>query len=181
MVCPECGKKFFRYRSKCPACRIELGENGPLQFWLGAAGALIGALSGFVAIVLFDLGSIPMYLAGLAVGLGIPIGWRFMGERLTKRGIAVCVLLMILTVYCANRTALAIAFMRWLNDISMTITFPRAFGSVPGLIRGDLVYGGRDFAVNPRIYYNRLVLTCAVTAVGGYAFIAPVWEEDRPR
>lgn len=178
MICPYCGKRFFRYHSECPSCKTELAEKGIARFWMGAFGAALGAFIGFTAVVFLDLVSVPMYLAGLVVGLCIPIGWRLMGERLTGVGILICILLMVLTVYCANRTALAIAFMRWIKEIPMQISFGQAYASIPGLLRGDLVYGGRDFAINPRIYYNRLVLTYSVTAVGGFAYLIPVWGED---
>lgn len=84
---------------------------------LGLVGALIGALIGAVLwIVIYQLG----YLAGIAgaaiIGFSIK-GYVILGRSIDMKGLILCAVLSLATIYFSHRVAFSITYMRTMNEI----------------------------------------------------------------
>lgn len=92
-------------------------ESVSSNIFLGLVGAVIGALLGSVIwIIIYQLG----YLAGIAgaaiIGFSL-VGYRFMGKSLDLKGVIVCAVLSIVTIWFAHRVSFAIMYMNTMNEV----------------------------------------------------------------
>lgn len=91
-------------------------EKTPSNMILGLVGAVIGALIGAVLWVgIYQLG----YIAGIAgaaiIGFSIK-GYVMLGKSVDVKGIVICALLSIITIYFAHRVSFAVSYMRAMNE-----------------------------------------------------------------
>ena len=82
---------------------VQAYDDRKENFLLGIVGAVIGVLiGGAVALLVARLGYVSV-LAGIALGFCTIKGYEILGKKLTKKGVVVSAVLMILTVFLVNQ------------------------------------------------------------------------------
>jgi len=114
---------------------VEAYEAREENFLLGIVGAVIGVIiGGAVALLVARLGYVSV-LAGAALGYCTIKGYEILGKKLTKKGVVVSAILMVLTVFLVNQLDYTLALMSKLDlpfDLSWTIVNEATFqGDVP--------------------------------------------------
>ena len=114
---------------------VEAYEAREENFLLGIVGAVIGVIiGGAVALLVARLGYVSV-LAGIALGFCTIKGYEILGKKLTKKGVVVSAILMVLTVFLVNQLDYTLAVMSKLDlpfDLSWTIVNEATFqGDVP--------------------------------------------------
>lgn len=114
---------------------VEAYEAREENFLLGILGAVIGVIiGGAVALLVARLGYVSV-LAGAALGYCTIKGYEILGKKLTKKGVVVSAILMVLTVFLVNQLDYTLALMSKLDlpfDLSWTIVNEATFsGDVP--------------------------------------------------
>ena len=114
---------------------VEAYEAREENFLLGIIGAVIGAIiGGAVALLVARLGYVSV-LAGAALGFCTIKGYEILGKKLSKKGVVVSAILMVLTVFLVNQLDYVLALMSELDlpfGMSWTIVNEATFqGDVP--------------------------------------------------
>ncbi len=110
---------------------VVMYEETPSNLVLGIVGAVIGALIGAALwIGIYQLG----YVAGIAgaaiIGFSIK-GYDLLGKRIDTKGVIICVVLSIATIYLSHRAAFSISYMRTMNEYFDThISFATTFANL---------------------------------------------------
>ena len=114
---------------------VEAYEAREENFLLGIVGAVIGVIiGGAVALLVARLGYVSV-LAGAALGYCTIKGYEILGKKLTKKGVVVSAILMVLTVFLVNQLDYTLALMSELDlpfGMSWTLLNEATFsGDVP--------------------------------------------------
>lgn len=134
---------------------------------LGIVGAFLGALvGGAVALFIARLGYVS-FIAGLALGVCTIKGYELLGKKITKKGIFVSALLMILTVFLVNQIDLAIELMNYLG-----IEFGLSFQAV-----NEMIFSGEV----PENYFWNLGLLLVFTLGGAWVSVASTLSNHKSR
>ena len=156
MKCPKCGELLPEQAKFCDRCGESLlpaQEEKPENVLRGILGALLGALiGGGMVILLSRLGKIAT-LSGIAISVSVVELYDLFAGRKPRKGLWICLLIMALTPYIADRIDWAITLMKE----SGVMTFGEAFALVPDLV-GDAIDAGT--------YGKNLLLIYAFAAAG---------------
>lgn len=132
MFCEKCGEKMHdsaTYCEKCGHSMTPISHSGnrstPLQgdpelpkkenFPLGILGALLGALLGCACIVGLYMADYVAAVSGIVLSFATFKGYELLGKQLSKKGIAVCILLMLVTPWLALRLSYTITLVQELG------------------------------------------------------------------
>ena len=105
----------------------------------GVVGALIGAAIGVAAIVLVNQAGYVASICGLVLAVCTVKGYELLGGKLGKVGTAICIAIMLLAPYVADRISWAIAIMQAFADEG--VTFGDCFASVHEVIEASELTG----------------------------------------
>ena len=162
MVCPKCGAILADDAQQCQYCgkqipaKADIKEQKPENVLAGTFGALLGAiLGGGVVLLLGRLGYVAT-LSGIAVVYCTMVFYDLFAGRKAKKGLAICLLLIAVTPYIADRIDWALLLMKE----SGVMTFGEAFVRVPDMI-GDAIVA-KDYFVHLLMLYG-----FAVVGAGG--------------
>jgi hypothetical protein len=160
MKCPKCGTDMED--KNCPKCGYREEEKNE-DIVKGIIGALIGSLAGVVAIVLLDLVGFVASAAGVIMGVcTITLYEKFAGS-ISKKGIVVCAVVMVIMTLVAENLAFAIAIYKALKQIGIDTSIWRVFTHLYSLMSGGYIEVGN--------YVLNLVLVYVFTALGAYSVI----------
>ena len=106
--------------------QVEVQENpveikAPENVLLGLLGAVIGAIIGGVSIVLLNRLGYIASISGLVLAVCTLKGYELLGKRLSRKGIILCVLLMLVTPFVADWIDWAIYLMKDYPEYNLTI------------------------------------------------------------
>ena len=149
--------------------QIELDsyQNQKENFLLGAGGTLLGALiGGAVALFIARLGYVAM-AAGIVLGICTIKGYEILGRKLSRKGILISAVLMVITVFLVNQIDLAMEVVAQLG-----IEFAYAFRVV-----NELIFSG-DFPDN---YFYNLSMLAVFTLVGAGVSVSSVWSSHKTK
>ena len=93
----------------------------PENFLLGLIGALVGAILGGASIILLSQIGYIASISGFILAICTLKGDELLGKRLSGKGIALCILLMIVTPFLADWIDWAIYLMRDYPEYELTI------------------------------------------------------------
>lgn len=125
--CSVCGKKeeVAAHRSGgaychlCAECETTMRaklvtESKPKQENVvgGIVGALLGSLLGVVCIIILSQLGYVAALSGAVMALGVLKGYELLGGKLTKKGVVICVVIMLIMAYVGDRLNWAILLYR---------------------------------------------------------------------
>ena len=149
--------------------QIELDsyQNQKENVLLGAAGALLGALiGGAVALFIARLGYVAM-AAGIVLGICTIKGYEILGRKLSRKGILISAVLMVITVFLVNQIDLAMEVVSILG-----VEFAYAFRVV-----NELIASGEY----PDNYFFNLGMLAVFTLVGAGISISSVWSSHKTK
>lgn len=78
-------------------------DNKRENVFTGFIGAFLGSLVGTLAIVLFGQLGYVVTVSGIIMGVCVIKGYELLGNKLSKTGIIICIIIVILMTYIANR------------------------------------------------------------------------------
>ena len=158
-ICQACGAPGAtqgcfaggRYLHLCPSCLAGMQQQQatqpakPENPVAGAVGALIGSLAGAVCIILLSQLGYVAAISGLVMGVCAIKGYEMLGGRLSGKGAAISVVIMLLMTYVADRLDWAIVIARELGTDVFT-----GFRSVGALLEMEAIEGS--------VYWGNLVM-----------------------
>ncbi|MDO4742145.1 MAG: hypothetical protein Q4A79_02105 [Candidatus Saccharibacteria bacterium] len=110
---------------------------------LGAAGAFVGSIIGVILIILLDRLGFVAAISGLAMAAGTIMLYEKFAKGLSGKGIAICVVIMILMTLLAENIAISIRVVEELaSDYGVTASFGEIFGNLYELIAEGIIDGG---------------------------------------
>ncbi|MBJ8350426.1 hypothetical protein [Streptococcus zalophi] len=119
----------------------------------GIVGAVFGSLIGVIAIVIIGQLGYVSIISGVIMGVSTISGYELLGKRLTKKGIAISVIIMLIMVYVANQADIALSIARY-YEVSFFEVFPEV---------NDLVAEGY---LDSSIYWTNLGMIYLFSVLG---------------
>lgn len=146
---------------------VDSYQNQKENVLLGAVGALLGALiGGAVALFIARLGYVAV-AAGLVLGICTIKGYEMFARKLSRKGILISVVLMVVTVFLVNQIDLAMEVVAQLG-----VEFAYAFRVV-----NELIASGEY----PDNYFFNLGMLAVFTLVGAGISISSVWSSHKTK
>ena len=146
---------------------VDSYQNQKENVLLGAVGALLGALiGGAVALFIARLGYVAM-VAGIVLGICTIKGYEILGRKVSRKGIVISSIWMVITVFLVNQIDLAMEVVSKLG-----VEFAFAFRVV-----NQLIFSG-DFPDN---YFYNLAMLAVFTLVGSGVSISSVWSSHKTK
>lgn len=168
MICNKCGQDTPATSGICENCGAELQSavatpevpaGKPENFVTGIVGALIGAVIGAAAIVLLSQLGFVASISGIILAVCTMKGYELLGGKLSTKGLIVCIALMLVTPYIADRLDWALVIME-----SWEVSLGEAFQAVPELLEAEMI--------DPDVYWEALIKCYVFTAIGVVATLA---------
>ena len=152
MFCPKCGKQARDSAFMCEYCGQVLKQDAapgaqvdanapaaptyappvvtekPENVVAGIVGAILGAAIGAAAIVLLDMAGYVAAISGVILAICTYKGYELLGGKLSKKGLIIGTLLILVTPYVADRISWALAIMEAWEAYG--VTFAEAFAVV---------------------------------------------------
>lgn len=133
------------------------------NMFTGIVGAVLGAVIGGAAIVLLGQIGIVAAIAGLILAVCTLKGYELLGKSRGTVGTILCVLLMLLTPYIADRISWALIIVR-----DLEVDFATAFASVHEVVELAELTGD---------YIKDLVLVYVFTALGAFGTLKSAFKK----
>jgi len=170
MVCKKCGNEIPRGLAFCEHCGQpvqQIEEGKPENVVTGVVGALLGAaIGGGCVILLSQLGYVAA-LSGLLLAVCTLKGYELLGGRMSKKGIAVCLVLMLVTPYIADRLDWAIVLMKEVPEL----TLGEAFAIIPELIEEDII--------EKSSYVTNLLMIYGFAILGAFSTVRGLFRKEK--
>ncbi len=183
MNCPTCGELLEENAKFCGKCgnaipsaaspvaettvtETPAAEQKPENVFTGIVGALIGAAIGAGAIILLSQLGYIASLSGLVLAVCTLKGYELLGGRQSVKGIIICIALMLITPYIADRIDWAIVVAR--EFAAEGVTFGEAFAVIPELI-GE--------GIESADYIKNLLMIYGFTALGAFGTIRGLFKK----
>lgn len=129
-LCPDCYAKMQHNSAMAASAKENKNEN----VIAGVVGALLGSLVGVLSIIIFSqLGYIAI-LSGIIMAICTLKGYELLAGKLTKKGIIISVLVMIIMTYVGDRLDWAIVVMN-----TFDVPFTLSYQIVPELLYEEVI------------------------------------------
>ena len=138
-------------------------ENKKENMTRGILGAILGGILGGASIVLLSQLCYVASISGVILAFCTIKGYELLAKEFSKKGLLICILVMLLTPYLADRIDWAIVIAR---DLGMA--FGDAFAYVHDIIG---VYGMEDD------YTTSLLMVYGFTALGAFAIVRQAFKK----
>lgn len=193
MICPKCGKEIHDQASMCEFCGAEINHadakinpaetlRKPENFLAGCVGAFLGSLLGAASIILFDQLGYVAALSGLILAICTMKGYELLGGKLTKKGIFISIVLMLVIPVFAYRISSAIGFMSYVAESGDQISFSLAYAAVPQLLEATgFDYGMYNYTFDADAYNEGLIMVYTFLVIGAISMITSSIKSRKPR
>ena len=162
MNCSKCGNPVAEGRKRCDQCGFPVKEETKKENVVaGVVGAFIGALLGAGCIILISQLGYIASVSGLVLAVCTMKGYELLAGKLSGKGIAISIVLMLLTPYLADRIDWAIFLMQEWAEYG--VTFGEAFAIFPELLA--------DGSVEMGAYIKNLLMIYGFALVGGFSVV----------
>ena len=160
MNCHKCGNPVPDGMERCENCGFpvkpaEKQEN----IATGFVGAFLGAVIGAGCIILLSQLGYIASISGFILAVCTFKGYELLGGRLSKKGIVISLVLMLITPYIADRIDWAIVIMQEWADYG--VTFGEAFAVVPELLA--------EGAIEMGTYVKSLLMIYGFALLGAFS------------
>lgn len=156
MNCHKCGSPLEEGIKRCNECGFPVREVKKRENVVtGSVGALIGAILGAGSILLLSQMGYIASISGLILAVCTLKGYELLGGNLSGKGIAISVVLMLVTPYLADRIDWAIILVQEWADYG--VTFGEAFAVVPLLLEDGSIEMG-EYMKNLLMIYGFVLL-----------------------
>lgn len=160
MNCSKCGNPIPDGMDVCENCGARVVVSKKENVVTGTVGAILGAVLGAGCIILLSQLGYIASVSGLVLAVCTLKGYELLGGSLSKKGIVICVLLMLVTPYLADRLDWAIVIMQEWAEYG--VTFAEAFAVVPELLAdGSIVMS--EYVKNLLMIYGFALLGAFTT------------------
>lgn len=162
MNCKKCGSPVPDGAKRCDQCGFPVKPMSKNENVIaGTVGALVGAMIGTGCIILFSQLGYIASISGLVLAICTLKGYELLGGKLSGKGIAVSILLMLVTPYMADRIDWAIMIMQAWADYG--VTFGEAFAIFPELLK--------DGTVEMGTYIKNLLMIYGFALLGAFSVV----------
>lgn len=128
-LCPECESQARR-NAKAIADRQNRSDN----VVGGIIGAVLGSLVGVAVIMLLSLmGFAGAVISGILMGYGVLRGYELLGGNLSKKGVVISVVIMVIMTYVGDRMGWAVRVYQEFH--SWGLSYTECYKMVPDLLR----------------------------------------------
>lgn len=158
MNCSNCGNEGPKEAGLCENCGAEVNRKKENAV-TGAVGALLGAALGAGSIILLSQLGYIASVSGLILAVCTLKGYELLGGKLSKKGIAISVLLMLVTPYLADRLDWAIVIMQAWAEYGVTLA--EAFALVPELLA--------DGSIEMAVYIKDILMLYGFVLLGAFS------------
>ena len=141
---------------------IEKREN----IFTGTIGAFLGACIGAALIILLGQLNFIASISGFVLAICTLKGYELLGNKRSTVGLIICIILMAITPYFAERASLTIAFMR-VGGFPFS-EFGTCFKGMPGWI---------EQAGESAVYYKDLAMLYLFTALGAFSTLRNAFKK----
>ena len=162
------------YMSVCDDCLTNLQQNAHLEqqniaskkesIVMGIVGAFLGSLLGALCIIIVSQMGYVAALSGLVMAICTLKGYEMLGGKLTKKGIIIAILIMIVMTYAADRLDWAIVVAREFEE-DLFISYQ----AIPALIEAEIIETAR--------YWGNLILVYLFLALGAVPTILAAFRQ----
>lgn len=132
---------------------------------LGILGALLGGVLGGASIVLFGQLDMVSALSGVVLALCTLKGYELLGKKLSKQGILVCLVVMLVMPYLADRISWTLVIVEELQ-----LQFGDAFKYVHDVV---------DAYELQADYWKDLLLIYGFTALGAFSIVKQAFKQKK--
>ena len=132
---------------------------------LGILGALLGGILGGAAIVLIGQLGIISALSGVVLAFCTLKGYELLGKKLSKQGIIVCLVVMLIVPYFADRISWTLVIMEELQ-----LQFGDAFKYVHDVVE--------EFELQAD-YWKDLLFIYGFTALGAFGIVKQAFKQKK--
>lgn len=161
-LCENCASNMLGNADKMLKQKADKQEN----VIAGVVGALIGSLLGVLCIVLISMMGYVAAISGVVMAFGALKGYEMLAGKLSKPGVAVSVVFMVIMTYVGNRLAIAVDVLRELGGGNLM----EYFAKVPEWCR---------LAGVEAEYYRNLALIYVFVVLGAVPVIKQKITEDK--
>lgn len=141
---------------------VIVGNERPL---LGIIGALVGAAIGGASIVLLSRLGFVASISGLILAFCTVKGYNLLGKRITNKGAIICIILILITPYLANRLDWALSIKEVYAEYHLTLM--ESFSLV-----SDFIAEG---VIDKSTYISGLIMVYLFAAFGAYSFLKSIF------
>ena len=134
--------------------------------FFGTLGALIGAIIGGASIILFSQMGYVAAISGVILAFCTVKGYQLLGRRLTNRGALICILLILVTPYLADRLDWAMLICEAYGGDGVTLL--SAFLAVPDLLA--------EGYIEKSVYIQSLVMVYLFAALGAFGSLKDLFR-----
>lgn len=160
MKCKHCGSEVTEGTERCESCGFPVKAAEKRENVVtGIVGALIGAVIGALCIILLSQLGYIASVSGLVLAVCTLKGYELLGGKLSGKGIVMCMLLMLITPYIADRIDWAIVIIGEWADYG--VTFGEAFAAVPELLA--------DGSIEMGTYIKTLLMIYGFALLGAFS------------
>lgn len=135
----------------------------------GTVGALLGSLFGLLCIVLLRRVNFVAAGSGVIMAVGVLLGYERFGKKLTKKGIVIGVVIMLVMTYVGDRLDWTI---RLYNAVKPELTFFECYRMIPILLQEGVIKMSN--------YIYNLVMLYIFLLVGAAPIVIGAASEDKP-
>lgn len=178
MNCNNCGNLIEEGLTSCPFCGQPISEEPVVQpaqsttiapkkenMITGIVGAILGAALGAVVIILLGQMGFIASISGWILAVCTFKGYELFGHRLSIKSAIICLILIIVTPYFADRLEWAMMLREsWDNEI----TLGEAFTIVPELIAMDATIKAE--------YIKNLLMLYVFAALGAFGTVRDLFK-----
>ena len=131
---------------------------------MGLVGAICGSLIGVIIwVIIYKLGFIASF-GGIAIAYGALLGFEKLGKGMDRKSLFICLTIVILSVWFANRVA-------WAIEVSLALEEYASFGQCFTYMSNLL-----EIFNLTESYYSDLFVGYVLTALGCYKMIINVFK-----
>ena len=169
MNCNHCGTMLNEGAAVCSVCGtpVPAASVNPAELprkenvGLGFLGALLGALIGGASIILLSRLGYVAAVSGIIIAFCTLKGYELLGKGMSKTGMVICFILMLVTPFCANAIDLVLqCYAEW---STYGVTMGETISLVIEVIATD--------AEARTAYLSELGMVYLFTAIGGFVVI----------
>lgn len=136
--------------------------------FFGTIGAILGALLGGASIILFSQAGYVAAISGVILAFCTVKGYALLGRRLTNRGAVICIILILITPYLADRLDWAIMICETIGEFNGPMLLA-AFLSVPDMLA--------EGYIEQSTYIQSLVMVYLFAALGAIGSLRELFSK----
>ena len=160
------------YMHLCPDCEVNLRgnmatvatqkQNKKENVVAGVVGALLGSLLGVLSIIILSRLGYVAAISGVIMAVGVLKGYELLGGKLTKKGIVIGVIIMLVMTYVGDRLDWAIVIYNELGDY---YSFFDCYRLLPIMLEEEMIEMG-SYIGNLVLIYIFLLIGAVPSIIG---------------